>query len=229
MTADREPGRRSRTIFVGSGGFGRATLRALASLPNVAGVDLVGVLTAPPRPVGRSATPRPTPIASLAADLGVETVLTPERLTEPAALASVLELRPDLLVVTDYGQIVPAPLLELTRGALNLHPSRLPRHRGASPIPATILAGDADTAVTVIRMDTGVDTGPIVAVSATVEVGNEATTPELETVLEPLAANLLVATLPEWLAGKTEPIPQPAEGATVTRRLTRDDGRLDPA
>jgi methionyl-tRNA formyltransferase len=228
MTADRRDGRRARTIFAGSGGFGRASLRALASLPDDAPVELVGVLTAPARPVGRSASPEPTPIGALAAELAVGPILTPDRLRDGAAAASVLELRPDLLVVADYGQIVPAPLLDLRSGALNLHPSRLPRHRGASPIPATILAGDADTAVTLIRMDAGVDSGPIVAVSEPVAVGPETTAPELEAALEPIAAELLVTSLGPWLAGEIVPLAQDPAEATTSRRLRRDDGRLDP-
>ena len=98
-----------------------------------------------------------------ARELGLEPVLTPPRLRAPEAIAAILALRPELAVLADYGQIVPPPLLDLPHGALNLHPSLLPRHRGASPIPATILAGDAETAVTLMRMDAGLDTGPIVA------------------------------------------------------------------
>ncbi|HEU4672550.1 MAG TPA: methionyl-tRNA formyltransferase [Candidatus Limnocylindrales bacterium] len=228
MTADRVVGGRVRTVFAGSGGFGRATLRALASLKVEAPAQLVGVVTAPPRPAGRSARPTPTPIGALAAELGLEPVLTPERLRDPAAVADLLELRPDLLVVADFGQIVPPALLELPHGALDLHPSRLPRHRGASPIPATILAGDPDTAVSLIRMDAAVDTGPIVSVSEPVEVPVETSAPELEAILEPIAAELLVASLGPWLAGEIEPLPQSDEGATMTRRLRREDGRLDP-
>jgi methionyl-tRNA formyltransferase len=228
MTAGRDIGRRARIVFAGSGPFGRSTLRALAALPPDVPAELVGVVTAPSRPTGRSAKPAPTPIGALAAELGIGPVLTPERLRDANAVGSVLELRPDLLVVADYGQIVPRALLELPHGALNLHPSRLPRHRGASPIPATILAGDADTAVSLIRMDAGVDSGPIVAVSEPVGVPRAITAPELESILERLAADLLTESLGPWLAGEVAPLPQPDEGVTLTRRLRREDGRLDP-
>ncbi len=228
MSPDRGVGRRARVVFVGSGGFGRAALRALAALPDDAPARLVGVVTAPPRPVGRSARPASTPIGALAAELGVGPVLTPERLRDPIAVGVILDLRPDLLVVADYGRIVPPALLELPHGALNLHPSRLPRHRGASPIAATILAGDPDTAVTLIRMDEGVDSGPIVAVSEPVAVPPDVTAPELEALLEPIAAELLTASLGPWLAGAIALRPQAGEGATMTRRLRREDGRLDP-
>ncbi|HET7028674.1 MAG TPA: formyltransferase family protein, partial [Candidatus Limnocylindrales bacterium] len=109
----------------------------------------------------------------------------------------------------------------------NLHPSRLPRHRGASPIAATILAGDTDTAVTIIRMDRGVDTGPIVAVSEPIPVGDDASAPELEDVLAAEAGVLLERTLPAWIDGAITPFPQPSAGVTTTARLRREDGRLD--
>jgi methionyl-tRNA formyltransferase len=221
----------TRTVFVGSGPFGGESLRTLAAATGsgAGGLDLVGVVTAPARRAGRGGTLNPTPIASLAADLGVGPVLAPERLRAPDAVADVLALRPDLLVVADYGQLVPPALFELSLGALNVHPSRLPRHRGASPIPATILAGDADTAVTIIRLDAGLDTGPIVAVSEPLEVGDGATTPELEAALAALGADLLRRTLPDWIRGTIAPVPQPDDGSTLTRPLRREDGRIDPS
>ena len=112
-------------------------------------------------------------------------------------------------------------------GALNLHPSLLPRHRGASPIPAAILAGDAETGVTLMRMDTGLDTGPIVAQERVALDGTE-TTPVLEERLELVADGLLDDTIGPWIRGERTATPQPAEGATLTRPLRREDGRLDP-
>ena len=151
---------RARTVFIGSGGFGRETLWRLGEHPDV---ELVGVVTAPPRPAGRGGRTTVTPIHETARHLEVRPILTPPRLRDQAALAGVLGLSPDLVVLADYGQIVPPALLDLRNGALNLHPSLLPRHRGATPIPATILAGDPETGVTLMRMDAGLDTGPIVA------------------------------------------------------------------
>ena len=101
-------------------------------------------MTAPPRPAGRRQVLTPTPIGALAPELGLAPVLAPARLRGPEAVAAILALGPDLVVLADYGQIVPPALLDLPHGALNLHPSLLPRHRGASPIPATILAGRPD-------------------------------------------------------------------------------------
>jgi methionyl-tRNA formyltransferase len=130
-------------------------------------------------------------------------------------------------VLADYGQIVPLALLDLPLGALNLHPSLLPRHRGATPVPATILAGDERAGVTLMRMDAGLDTGPIVAVHEIALDGSE-TTPELEARLAVDGARLLAANLARWIRGEVEPRPQAGDGATLTRPLRRADGRLDP-
>jgi methionyl-tRNA formyltransferase len=162
-----------------------------------------------------------------AARLDVPVVLRPRRLRELASVAELVALDPALLVLADYGQIVPQALLDVPLGALNLHPSLLPRHRGASPIPATILAGDERTGVTLMRMDAGLDTGPIIAVREVDLTGTE-TAPELEAALAEEAADLLAARLAGWTRGGLEARPQPAEGATLTRPLRREDGRLDP-
>jgi methionyl-tRNA formyltransferase len=150
----------------------------------------------------------------------------PPRLREPHAISDVLELGPELLVLADYGQIVPSALLDVRLGALNLHPSLLPRHRGATPIPAAILAGDPETGVTLMRMDDGLDTGPIVDRTVVPLEGRE-TAPDLEAVLASVAADLLRRALPSWLAGQ-QATPQADDGATMTRPLRREDGRLQP-
>jgi len=216
---------RARTVFIGSGGFGRETLWRLADHPDV---ELVGVVTAPPRPAGRGGRTAVTPIHEAARHLDVRRILTPARLREPAALDEVLGLAPELLVLADYGQIVPAALLEVPHGALNLHPSLLPRYRGATPIPAAILAGDRETGVTLMRMDAGLDTGPIVAQTRVPLTGDEST-PLLEETLEVEAPALLTRYLGPWLRGKITATPQPEDGASMTRPLRREDGRLDPA
>jgi methionyl-tRNA formyltransferase len=215
---------RARTVFVGSGGFGRESLWRLAEHPDI---ELVGVVTAPPRPAGRGARSTTTPVHDAARHVEVRPILTPPRLREPAALGEVLALRPGLLILADYGQIVPAALLELPHGALNLHPSLLPRHRGASPIPATILAGDHETGVTLMRMDEGLDSGPIVA-QVRIPLEGDETTPLLEETLEIAAADLLAANVGPWLRGKLVAHAQGEDGATLTRPLRREDGRLDP-
>jgi methionyl-tRNA formyltransferase len=213
---------RARTVFLGSGAFGVRTLRALAAHP---AIELVGVVTAPSRPVGRRQVLTPTPLAA-AVELPVP-ILVPHRLRAREAIEEVLSLGPSLAVLADYGQLVPSPILDLPDGALNLHPSLLPRHRGATPIPATILAGDKVTGVTLMRMDEGLDTGPIVAQERRPLDGTE-TAPALEADLATRAADLLTGSLDRYLAGDLVPRPQPDAGATLTRPLRREDGRMDP-
>jgi methionyl-tRNA formyltransferase len=167
-------------------------------------------------------------VAEAAQTLGLTRMLAPERLRRPDAIAADHDLRPGLLVLADYGQIVPRALLDLPHGALNLHPSLLPRHRGASPVPATILAGDPLAGVALMRMDEGLDTGPLVAVRELPLDGTE-DAPALEARLAELGAELLAASLAGWLAGELAARPQAETGATLTRPLRRDDGRLDPS
>lgn len=212
----------TRTVFLGSGEFAVAPAQALLDHTEI---DLAAVVTAPPRPAGRGGKLRPTPVALWADSHGLPT-LTPARLRDPDSLARLAELAPDLIVLADYGQIVPAGLLDLPRhGALNLHPSLLPRHRGASPVPAAILAGDSETGVTLMLMDAGLDSGPIVAQQRVPLTGTE-TAPELEAALSNVAAVLLSESLGPWLAGAIFPESQPDDGVTLTRLLRRDDGRL---
>jgi len=213
-----------RTVFFGSGAFAVPSLDALAGDPRV---DLVGIVTAPDRPAGRGRTMLPTPVARRARTMWLP-LLQPLRVGEPEVVDEIAALQPDLGVLADYGQIIPGRLLELPRlGILNLHPSLLPRHRGATPIPAAIAAGDPRVGVTIIRMDEGLDTGPIVATTEWPTTGRE-TTPQLEAYAAREAATLLGRTLDGWVAGEIRPEPQPSQGATITRRLRRDDARLDP-
>ncbi len=215
---------RTRAIFFGSGAFAVPVLEALASSLDVA---LVAVVSAPPRPAGRTGVPAATPVSRAAGRLGTR-LLTPDHLRDPEAVAEIAALSPGLGVLSDYGQIVPAALLELpAHGILNLHPSLLPRHRGATPIPAAILAGDAETGVTMFRMDAGLDTGPIVAAERVRLTGAE-DAPGLEALLAEVAAGLVRRTLRSWLRGELVAVPQLSNGITQTRPLRREDGRLDP-
>lgn len=214
----------ARTIYLGSGGFGAPALRRLAAHP---AVELVGIVTAPPRPIGRRQVLTRTPIGTLATELGLGPILTPVRLRAPESIAAILALAPGLAVLADYGQIVPPTLLDLPHGALNLHPSALPRWRGAAPVPATILAGDLATAVSLMRMDAGLDTGPVVA-RVDVPLSGDERAPDLELRLAQVAGELLDRSLAPWLRGELTAQPQPADGITLTRPLRREDGRLDP-
>lgn len=222
---DGGPGRPARTVFFGSGAFAVPILDAAHDVPEV---EVVGVVSTPDRPAGRKQVPTPTSVSARARELGL-TLLQPARLRDEQAAASVAGLRPTLGLLADYGRIVPPAVLEqFPRGILNVHPSLLPRHRGASPIAAAILAGDDETGVTLIRMDEGLDTGPIVAVERVPLQGDEVA-PDLERQLAEVGRRLVGRTLGPWLGGLIEPSPQPAGGATLTRPLRREDGRLDPA
>lgn len=225
---DGPPGRRARTVFIGTGPFGIEVLRSLARGGRHDPFELVGVVTTPGRPAGRRGEVQPSPIENAAREMRLGTVLALPRLRPAESVAAVLALQPDLVVLADDGRIVPPGLLDVPNGALNLHPSLLPRHRGATPISSTIMAGDTHTGVTIIRMDDGIDTGPIVAVDRVPLTGRE-TAPALEAQLAGVAAGLLRRILPQWLSGSITPTPQASDGGTLTHLLRREDGRLDPS
>ena len=187
---------------------------------------LLAVVTAIPRPAGRSAEVAPTPVGKRAGRLGLP-ILTPATLRDPAFATRLAALRPEVGILADYGKLLPPALLDLpAHGILNLHPSLLPRHRGATPIPAAIIEGDAETGVTLFRMDAGMDTGPVVA-SEAIAIPDGADAPWLEARLAVVAAGLLATTLGPWLRGTLRVLAQPTEGASVTRPFRREDGRLD--
>jgi methionyl-tRNA formyltransferase len=215
----------ARVVFFGSGTFGVPILGSLRTLP---AIDLAGVITLLDRPAGRRATLTPTPVAVAAGAAGVA-VLKVGSVRTPASLERISALRPDLGVLADFGRIVPAELLALpAQGILNVHPSLLPRHRGATPVPATILADDDAAGVSVILMDEGLDTGPVLDAESWPLTGDE-TAPELEARAAAVGASMVRRLVPAWLAGAVVPVPQPATGATLTRPFRREDGRLDPS
>jgi methionyl-tRNA formyltransferase len=218
-------GSRARTVFFGSGTFAVPILESLANRPDL---DLVAVITPPDRPAGRGGVLQPPPAAIAASDLGLRR-LPLANVRSPEARASISALGADLGILADFGQIIPPDLLEMPRhGILNVHPSVLPRHRGATPIQATILAGDASAGVSVIRMDAGLDTGPILGCRSWPLDGTE-TTPELEARAAVAGAELLGTLIPAYLDGRLPAAAQDPSEATLTRPLRREDGRLDPA
>ncbi len=222
---DDRPEEPVRTIFFGSGAFGVPILAALVGL---AGTKVLAVVTSPDRPTGRRGDLNPVPVAAWARAHDLP-VLQPANLRDAAVRDALAALAPTVAVLADYGRIVPPAVLAIPpKGFLNLHPSLLPRHRGASPIPATILADDPRAGVTLMAMDAGLDTGPIVAAASWPLNGTE-TAPDLEARAASEAAALLRASLPDWLAGRLAPRPQDDADATLTRPLRREDGRLDGA
>ena len=190
-------------------------------------LELIAVVAAPDRPAGRSGRMTAVPVASGARELEIPLV-QPPRLRAPEAVSEIAALKPGFAVLADYGQIVPRSILDLPdHGILNVHPSLLPRHRGASPIPATIACGDLQAGVALMRMDEGLDTGPIVAIESWPLTGRE-TAETLEDEAARRGADLLRRVLDDWLAGRLAEQPQATTGVSVTRPLHRDDGRLDP-
>jgi methionyl-tRNA formyltransferase len=214
----------ARVVFFGSGTFALPILEALRGTDVV---ELVGVITPPDRAVGRRGRLTPVPVAAEARRLGLP-VLQPERVRSAETAAAIAGLTPDLAVLADFGRIVPPPILDLPPfGFLNVHPSLLPRHRGATPVPATIVAGDPEAGVSIMRMDAGLDTGPLLGARSWPLHGTE-TAPELEARASREGAELLVELLGPYLHGELAARPQDETQATLTRPLRREDGRLDP-
>jgi len=215
----RAAGERLRLAFLGSPDFAVPSLRALRA----AGHEIAAVYCQPPRPAGRGKHETRCPVHRVAEELGLA-VRTPARLRHDAAEhAAFAALGLDAAVVVAYGLILPAAMLEAPRrGCLNIHASLLPRWRGAAPIHAAILAGDTETGVTIMRMDEGLDTGPILLARA-VPIGPRATTPELHDTLAALGAGMAL----EALADDPPARPQPNEGATAAPKLSKADGKLD--
>ena len=210
----------TRIVFMGSPDFALPTLRALAN-----NYSVVGVVTQPDRPAGRGRTLSPPAVKIMADDLGLP-VMQPKKLQEPGAMARLRQWEPNLIVVTAFGQILRAEVLELpTFGCINVHASLLPRWRGAAPIQAAILHGDPQTGVTIMKMDSGVDTGPLLS-QRKIPILADETAGSLSPKLAQLGAELLIETLPSHLAGDLKPQPQSNE-ATYAPMLKKKDGQLD--
>ncbi len=211
----------ARVVFMGSPEFSLPSLRALA-----ANYQVVGVVTQPDRPAGRGRQLTPPPVKLLAMELGLP-IIQPRRLREPEAIQQLRAWAPDVIVVAAFGQILRPEVLDLPpHGSINVHASLLPRWRGASPIVAAILNGDKETGITIMRMDPGLDTGPILSQRA-VPIEPTDTAGSLAGKLAPLGAELLSETLPAYLAGKQQPRPQPEAGATSAPMLSKAEGELD--
>lgn len=207
---------------MGTPGFAVPVLEALLE----GGHQVVGVVTQPDRPAGRGRARAASPVKRAAQDLDVP-VLQPPSWRGEEAVGRVAAMAPEALVVAAYGRILPPALLRVPPlGTLNIHPSLLPRHRGPSPIAAALLAGEATTGVTVMLIDEGMDTGPILA-QAEEPIRPEDTAETLTERLFHRGASLLSATLGPWARGDVPPQPQDDAQATYTRPLHREDGEMD--
>lgn len=210
-----------RIVFMGSPAFAIPTLRKLA-----ASYQVIGVVTQPDRPAGRGRALTPPPVKLLAQELGIDTI-QPEKLRAPEAQARLQDWSPDLIVVAAFGQILRKSVLDLPKyGCINVHASLLPRWRGAAPIQAAILHGDAQTGATIMVMDPGVDTGPILTQQA-LDILPEDTSETLSSRLAEAGADLLIQTLPGYLEGSILPRAQDEARATYAPMLSKEDGLLD--
>lgn len=214
-------GRPLRSVFMGTPDFAVPSLRALAAATTV-----VGVVSQPDRPRGRGRSVQPSPVSVAATELGLP-LFRPASLRAPDALAAIAALAPDLLVVAAYGKILPPALLALpTLAPLNVHASLLPRHRGAAPIAAAILAGDVETGITIMLMDAGLDTGDVL-LQRPRPIAADETTGVLTRALAELGATTLTEAIAAIRGAGLRPVPQDERRATYAPRLSKAAGRID--
>jgi methionyl-tRNA formyltransferase len=211
----------TKIVFMGSPDFSLPSLRALAQ-----NYQVVGVVTQPDRAAGRGRELKSPPVKTLALELGIP-IMQPEKLRAPEAMEQLRAWAPDLIVVAAFGQILKKDVLELPRyGCINVHASLLPRWRGAAPINAAILAGDEETGVTIMQMDVGLDTGPMLA-KRSIRLTPSDTAGSVFQALSQLGADLLIETLPRSIAGEIQPQSQDDALATYAPMMKKDEGRLD--
>ena len=209
-------------VFMGTAEFSVPSLEALVSH----GYRVELVVTRAARPAGRGRKETQPPVAEAAQRLGLD-IFQPERVRRPESVERIASAQPDLIAVAAYGQILPSSILTIPRlSCLNVHASLLPRHRGAAPISAAILDGDPETGISIMLMDEGMDTGPVLRQTST-RVADEDDQISLTARLAHMGAELLVKTIPPWANGEIEPQAQDSSAATITRPTVRADGELD--
>src|ERR1017187_7880013 len=212
-----------RIIFMGTAELSCASLEKIASNKNF---SVVAVVTQPDKPKGRELKLTPSPVKILAEKLSLP-VLQPLKARDEQFIGELRELKPDLMVVVAYGQILPQTILDLPRvGCLNVHTSLLPKYRGAAPIQWAIANGDAETGVTIMKMDAGLDTGPILSTRRSLILLTD-DSQILHDRLAQLGAELLIETISAYVAGKISPQPQPTEGSTYAAKIKKEDGKID--
>ncbi|WP_092787603.1 methionyl-tRNA formyltransferase [Rhodospira trueperi] len=210
-----------RVVFMGTPDFAVPALRAVADAHEV-----VCVYTQPPRPAGRGKKERPSPVHQAAEALGVP-VRHPATLKDPADREAFAALGADVAVVAAYGLILPRPVLDAPRlGCVNIHASLLPRWRGAAPIQRAIMAGDAETGLTIMRMEAGLDTGPML-LSVKTPIGPDTTAGTLHDTLAAMGAPLILEALDGLAAGVLTAVPQPVDGVTYAAKIDKGESRID--
>nr|CRH07592.1 Methionyl-tRNA formyltransferase [Candidatus Magnetococcus massalia] len=211
-----------RIVFMGTPDFATGTLQQLLDGPD----EVVGVFTQPDKPVGRGMKVQKTPVKQLAEAHDVP-VFQPKKLREEAAVADLCALKPDLIVVVAYGQILSREVLDIPpNGCINVHASLLPRWRGAAPIQRAILAGDAESGVTIMEMEEGLDTGPMYS-EVRVPITPSTTGGELHDALMVAGGQLLAETVARIKSEGLKPVTQPEEGVTYAKKLSKEEGSVD--
>jgi methionyl-tRNA formyltransferase len=211
-----------RIIFMGSPTFATPSLKALHER-----YEICAVITQPDRPAGRGRSLRESAVKKLAASHSLP-ILQPENLKDNGIYRDLSDFKADLIVVASFGQILPERILNLPKyGSINVHASLLPRWRGAAPIQASIVEGDERTGVTIMKMDAGLDTGPIIDQRST-PISEDETGGELESRLAVLGSQLIRDTIPGYISGEIVPSPQDDSLATYAPMLKKKDGQIDP-
>ncbi|HTB86121.1 MAG TPA: methionyl-tRNA formyltransferase [Candidatus Sulfotelmatobacter sp.] len=217
-----------RIIFMGTAELSRASLEKLCAGKNF---SVAAVVTQPDKPKGRELKLTSSPVKILAGNFELP-VLQPLKARDEKFISELRALKPDLLVVVAYGQILPQSILDVPKyGCINVHTSLLPKYRGAAPIQRAIADGETETGVTIMKMDAGLDTGPILSTRRT-PISPADDSQILHDRLAQLGAELLVETIPDFVAGKILPQPQPSQGASYAAKIKKEDGQInwnDPA
>jgi methionyl-tRNA formyltransferase len=211
-----------RIVFMGSPEFALPSLKSLIENR----YTVVGVVTQPDQPAGRGRKLTPPPVKTLAVELNLP-IIQPQKLRMPGVIEQLRTWAPDIIIVVAFGQILPKEVLDLPKfGCINVHASLLPRWRGAAPIQAAILHGDHETGVTIMKMDSGLDTGPILK-QKSIPIEPDDTAGSLSKRLSQLGSELLIETLPLYLHGELTPQPQDDAKASYAPMLKKADGELD--
>jgi len=212
-----------RIVFMGTPELAAVSLRRLIATPEF---EVTAVVTQPDQPKGRGLKLTPSPVKEVALQANLP-VLQPQRAREENFIQQLSALKPELIAVAAYGQILPKAILDLPRfGCLNVHTSLLPKYRGAAPIQHAILNGDAETGVTIMKMDVGLDTGDILTQERTpIEASDNSQT--LHDRLASIGADLLARTIPEFVSGAIQPRPQPVEGVSHAPKIKKQDGEIN--
>jgi methionyl-tRNA formyltransferase len=212
-----------RIVFMGTPELSCASLQALLACPEF---NVVAVVTQPDRHAGRDLKLHPSPVKELALRANLP-LLQPERAGDEPFFEELRHTEPELIAVAAYGQILPKAILDLPHyGCLNVHTSLLPKYRGAAPIQWAILNDEPETGVTIMKMDVGMDTGDIVT-QQKAAIGAEDTSETLHDRLAAMGAELLVQTIPDYIGGKLQLCPQPAEGVSYAPKIKKQDGHID--